>query len=176
MSVPRRLAVISSCSGQGKTTLGRELASRLEVPFVELDAWVHGPDWAELPDAELIARLEPVLAGDGWVIDGTYQRKLGTRVLDAADLIVWLDLPLRVWFPRLFRRTLRRIRGREELWNGNHETWKGAFWGRESLFVYALGSHYRRRREWPAALAGRPCIRLRSPVEAAGFLGRFAAR
>src|SRR5262245_40406768 len=109
----RKVVVIASASGNGKTTVGRQLAERLRVHFVELDALVHGPNWTETPDAELRARLEPLLLSDGWVIDGAYQHKLGDLVLDRADTIVWLDLPVRVWLPRLTRRTWRRLRGRE---------------------------------------------------------------
>ena len=161
----RRVAIIASASGNGKTTLGRALAERLGVRFVELDALVHGPGWAETPDAELHDRLAPILHSDGWVIDGDYERKLGTLVLDAADTVVWLDLPTRVWLPRLIRRSGRRIRTREELWNGNRETWRDLIWGRESLIGYALTQQPRRRREWPARLAGHPVVRLRSPDE-----------
>ncbi len=39
----RRVAVIASASGSGKTTVGRALAERLDVQFVEMDALVHGP-------------------------------------------------------------------------------------------------------------------------------------
>src|ERR1700761_7549385 len=105
----RRVVLIPSASGNGKTTLGRALAERMEVPFVELDALVHGPNWTETPDEVLAARLAPVLGSDAWVIDGTYRRKLGDRVLEAADVVVWLDLPIRVWLPRLVRRTGRRL-------------------------------------------------------------------
>jgi adenylate kinase family enzyme len=166
----RKVAVIASASGNGKTTLGRELAARMQVPFVELDALVHGPGWAETPDAALRAEVEPIVAGSGWVIDGTYPRKLGDLVLESADLIVWLDLPLRVWLPRLARRTWRRIRRREELWNGNRESVRAALWGRESLFAYAFRGHFRRRREWPGQLAERPVIRLRTTSEVERFL------
>jgi adenylate kinase family enzyme len=101
----RRVAVIASASGNGKTTVGRALAARLGVPFVELDALVHGPGRRETPDHELHALVEPIVRSDAWVIDGTYRRKLGMLVFDAADTIVWLDLPIRVWLPRLLRRT-----------------------------------------------------------------------
>src|SRR5947199_1730985 len=111
----RRIAVIGSASGSGKTTLARELARRLDVPVVELDSLVHGPNWTETPNDVLRAQLEPILAGDGWVIDGVYRGKLGTLVLEAADLVVWIDLPIHVWLPRLVRRTHRRVRTNEEL-------------------------------------------------------------
>jgi adenylate kinase family enzyme len=166
----RQVVVIGSASGNGKTTFARELATRLEAPFHELDALVHGPGWVETPDDVLRGQVEQILAGDAWVIDGSYRGKLGTLVLDAADTIVWLDLPLVVWLPRLVRRTFRRIRHREELWNGNRETFRSAFWGRESLVFFALRSHVRRRRDYPAALAGYRVTRLRTRAVVAEFL------
>jgi adenylate kinase family enzyme len=172
----RRVAVIASASGNGKTTLGRALAEGMGVPFVELDALVHGPNWTETPDDVLAAQLAPVLAGDGWVIDGTYRRKLGDRVLETADVVLWLDLPIRVWLPRLVRRTGRRLIGREEIWNGNRESLRGAVWGRESLFGYALRSHFARRREWPAELRTFPVVRLRTTAGVDAFLTRASRR
>jgi len=166
----RRVAVIASASGNGKTTLGRELAERLGVPFVELDALVHGPGWVETPDDQLRAQVEPVVASDGWVIDGTYRNKLGDLVLASADVVVWLDLPIRIWLPRLVRRTVRRIRSREQLWNGNRESVRAAIWGRESLIVWAFRSHVRHRREWPRELAGYRVIRLKTSAEVESFL------
>jgi hypothetical protein len=104
------------------------------------------------------------------VIDGTYQHKLGDLVLRSADVVVWLDLPIYVWLPRLARRTLKRIRGREMLWNDNRETFVSVAWGRESLVVWAFRSHFRRRREWPKALAPYPVVRLRTPAEVRAFV------
>jgi adenylate kinase family enzyme len=172
--VPRRVS-IQGISGSGKTTLGRDLAERLGVVFVETDALVHGPGWSETDDAALRARLEPVLADDGWVIDSDYRRKLGTLVLERADTVVWLDLPLRVCLTRLWRRTAVRIRTREELWNGNTESWRSAFWGRESLFAWALRKHVAQRHDLPL-LFGRPelghlrVVRLRTPEAVATWL------
>jgi adenylate kinase family enzyme len=166
----RKVVVIASASGNGKTTLGRELAQRLGVPFIEMDALVHGPGWVETPDDELRAQVEPIVASDGWVIDGPYRGKLGDLVLDGADVVVWLDLPMRVWLPRLIRRTARRVRGREELWNGNKETLANVLWSRDSLLLFAVRSHFRRRRVYPEALAKWPVVRLQSSGEIDRFL------
>ena len=105
----KRVAVIASASGSGKTTLGRDLARPLDVPFVELDALDHGPGWAQATGDELRERVLPLLQEPGWVVDGSYRSKLGDIVLERADKVVWLDLPRRVWLPRLLARTVRRI-------------------------------------------------------------------
>jgi hypothetical protein len=124
----------------------------------------------------LRALVEPVVASDGWVIDGSYQRKLGDLVLRGADTVVWLDLPLRVWVPRLARRTVRRLRGRERLWNDNVETLRNAVWGRESLFGYALRMHFDRRRRYPGQLAAYDVVRLRSPRQVDAWLSSVGPR
>lgn len=165
-----RVAVIASASGNGKTTFGCALAERLGVPFFELDALHHGPNWTEATPEELRAKVEPIVRRDAWVIDGGYRGKLGDLVLESADLVVWLDLPMRVWLPRLLRRTVRRVARREELWNGNRESLRTALLGRESLFVYALRMHRRRRRVYPVELARFDVARLRSTAEVERFL------
>jgi len=174
-----RRVVFQGISGSGKTTLAREVAGILGVPFVETDALVHGPGWSETPDAELHALLRPTVEGDGWVLDSDYRRKLGTYVMEHADTVVWLDLPLRVCIHRLRRRTLGRIHRGEELWNGNRESWRAAFWGWDSLFVYAVRKHVTQGRQLREILA-RPelahvdVVRLRTPRAVESWLGTVA--
>jgi len=166
----RRVAVIASASGCGKTTVGRALAARLGVPVVELDALHHGPGWKEATADELRARVEPIVTTQAWVIDGGYRGKLGDLVLEAADTVVWLDLPMRVWLPRLLRRTLGRILREEELWGGNRETLRGAFVGRDALIPWSLRHYWRRRRLYPVQLARFNLVRLCSRREVEQFL------
>ena len=166
---------VKGTSGSGKTTFGRELARRLGVPFVELDALHHGPDWAEPTNDDFRARVREAIdaAPNGWVIDGNYEAKLGETVLGEADTIVWLDLPLRLKLGRVWRRTSDRIRNDVELWNGNKETWRNAVWGRDSLFGWMLRTHFRQRREWPRRFGGDTrFVRLRSDAAAQSWLER----
>jgi adenylate kinase family enzyme len=170
-SPPARAATAGcSSSGSGKTTLAAALGARLGLPVIELDALVHQANWVEISDAELRERITPILASDGWVIDGAYRRKLGDVVLEAADTVVWLDLPIHIWFPRLVRRSWRRWSRREVLWNGNRETLRAVVWGRDSLLGYALRMHFRNRRELPRALARFDVTRLRTTDEVAAFV------
>jgi hypothetical protein len=164
---------VQGTGGSGKTTVAKELAHRHGVPHVELDALFHGPNWVETPPEEFRRRVAAATAGDGWVVDGNYDSRLGDLVLGRADTIVWLDLPLRVSLSRVTRRTIGRIRTGEELWNGNRESWRGGFFGWESMFVWTIRSHLRQRRLRPARLARHPnlrVVRLRSGREVKSYL------
>ncbi len=66
----KRVVVISSASGAGKTTLALALARRLNAPCHELDALNHGPAWTEATPDELRAAVEPLIATERWVLDG----------------------------------------------------------------------------------------------------------
>jgi adenylate kinase family enzyme len=167
---------VKGTSGSGKTTFSQELARRLGVPYVELDAlhWAS-PRWQEPTDEDFRTSVADAMAAapDGWVIDGNYERKLGDLVIGEADTIVWLDLPLRLKLRRLWRRTMERMSGEEELWGGNRESWRDAFWGCNSLFGWMLKTHVRQRREWPGQYSHDPrFVRLRSDAEARAWLER----
>ena len=159
-------------SGSGKSTVGRALAARLDVPYVELDELHHGPNWTEATAEELRAKVAPFVAQPAWVIDGSYHAKLGSLVLEHADTVVWLDLPIRVWLTRLARRTFTRMVTREELFNGNREHF-GNLFERPNIFGWAWRRHFEQRCELPGRVAQHPnarLVRLRSPVEVQAFL------
>ena len=54
------------------------------------------------------------MSGDAWVVDGSY-RRVHDLIWPRAETIVWLDYPFLTNLVRLARRTLRRLRTREEL-------------------------------------------------------------
>jgi adenylate kinase family enzyme len=115
----KRVSVVG-VSGAGKSTVGRQLAAALDVPFVELDAIFHLPDWGELSRDEFRERVDSATAAPGWVIDGNYS-VVRDLVWGRADTVVWLDLPRRLVMWRVIVRTVRRAVTREHLWNGNRE-------------------------------------------------------
>jgi adenylate kinase family enzyme len=169
----RRVVVIGS-TGAGKSTLARRLAARLGGDFVDIDALNWGPDWTPAPVPALRKRMSAALAGDCWVVAGNYS-KVRDIVWGRADTLVWLDYPLPLILWRLLRRTVRRVATQEELWGGNRERFRTQFASRDSLFLWALQTHYRRRREYPDELA-KPeyahlrVLRFRRPREAEQWL------
>ena len=129
-------------SGSGKSTLARELAVILGVPHLELDSVYHQPGWVPLPAEELRETVAATVTGDGWVIDGNYSA-VRQLVWARADTVVWLDLPRRTVMRQIIWRTLRRVAGHEELWNGNRERWRNFFSldPQQSVIAWAWHKH-----------------------------------
>ena len=172
--------VVIGTSGAGKTTMARKLAQTLDRPHIEFDAYRHGPNWTETPDDLFREQLKEALQGDRWVADGNYGVARDV-VWPRATMLVWLDYPIYVVMWRLFWRTMRRGVFRQRLWNGNRESlWQHLF-SRQSLFLWALQTHWRRRRTLPSALsqpehAHLDLVHLRSPGAAQRWLKALTRR
>jgi adenylate kinase family enzyme len=156
--------------------MARELAAIMGVPHIELDEIHHQPDWEPLPREEFQRVVAAAAAAGGWVMDGNYGT-VRPLVWARADTVVWLDLPKRTVMRQLTWRTLRRVAGHKELWNGNRETW-GNFlsWNPEqSVISWAWHKHAEDRARYAAA-ASDPAnahlrfVRLRSRGEVSRFL------
>jgi adenylate kinase family enzyme len=155
----RRVSVVGS-SGSGKTTFAVQLAERLRVPHIELDAIYWGPGWQHLDVETHRDRVTEATAGDAWVCDGNYS-DVRAIVLGRADTVVWLDLPLRTCLARMLRRTRRRIRDGDVMWGGNRETWGQVFIGREALFWWLITQYRRKRRDYEARFSAPDAAHLR---------------
>lgn len=119
----RRISIVGS-SGSGKTTLARTLAARLDIAHVELDSIYHQPNWQPLPDEDFRSRVQAVVNTDAWVVDGNYHRTGVQDILwTRADTVIWLDLSRATTMWRVGTRSLKRAFTRQELWNGNRESW-----------------------------------------------------
>ncbi len=105
----QRVLVIGS-PGAGKSTFARQLEARTGLPLIHLDREYWRPGWVESPRDEWRARVEQLVAGRRWIIDGNYGGSLAAR-LSRADTVVLLDLPWWTCVARLIRRSLRN-RGR----------------------------------------------------------------
>ena len=114
----RRIAVYGA-TGSGKTTLARRLGETLGLGVIQMDAIRHARGFDSTPWDEFKEQLARLLDSypQGWVCDGNYSR-IRDVALSRADTIVWLHLPWRVSFWRLFRRTVSRARTQELMWGG----------------------------------------------------------
>ena len=67
-----------------------------------------------------------------------------------AETMVWLDYGLPLLLRRVIARSWRRWRNDELLWGTNRERFWHHFYSPESLLLYAITSHRRRRRQLEA--------------------------
>ena len=131
-----RINVVGT-SGCGKSTVGKRLAERLSVPYIQLDELYWKSNWGESTDEELFPKLEKALSPDEWVLDGNYNRTTSIK-WKRVQMVVYLDLPFRIVFYRIIKRSLRRGIRNEELWHGNKETlWKHLF-TRDSMILWTI--------------------------------------
>jgi adenylate kinase family enzyme len=147
----KRITVVGT-HGTGKTTLAQQLATCFNYRFIEIDALFWGPDWTSAQPDIFRARVKDALQSECWTLGGNYS-VVRDIVWGRSDTVVWLDYPIHIVLWRLFRRTIKRIVTQEELWAGNRETWRSQFLSRESLFIFALRTHYQRRKRFPIELA-----------------------
>ncbi len=177
---PGQRIIVVGTTGSGKTTLARQLAERRALPHVELDALHWNPNWTPAPTEVFRERTARALSGDSWVVDGNYHA-VRDIVWQRGDTIIWLDYPLPLILWRLFKRVIWRASTRAELWNGNRETFRSQFLSRDSLFIWALKTYRRRRREYPELFA-RPAhahlaiIHFRSPQATRRWLEALPAQ
>jgi len=170
-----RLVVIGP-SGSGKTRLSARLAELLHARHVEIDALWHGPNRESCGPDELRRRVSAATEGDDWVCDGTYHTIIGDLVLERAETVAWLDLPVPLVMGRLVRRSWVRKRDRVVLWNGNVE----APWLEQMrwLFWPAFRRALENRRRLPEHFALHPQLevhRLRSDAEVEAFVQSIQA-
>jgi adenylate kinase family enzyme len=87
----RRIAIIGPL-GAGKSTLAVKLGGLLGIEVHHLDWLYWGDTWTATPPAEWQARLDRIVAGKSWIIDGNFTSSLPQR-LAAADTVIYLDVP-----------------------------------------------------------------------------------
>lgn len=105
----RRVLVIGS-GGSGKSTVAKEIASRLRLPLVHLDALYWQPGWRATEKDVWDRTVRELIAAPCWVMDGNYGGTLDAR-LARCDAVVFMDLPRVVCLWRVFKRVLE-FRGR----------------------------------------------------------------
>ena len=170
---PRRI-LVAGVSGAGKSTLARRLAALLGIEYTELDSLFHGPNW--VPRTEFMSDVDRLTQEPTWVSEWQYAT-VRPLLAQRADTLIWLDYPLPVSMVRLIRRTVRRRRQREELWNGNYE---GPLWRIFTDTDHIIRWGWRTRNKLKALVPtleqkypGLHVLRLRSPREADVWLDRL---
>ncbi len=84
--------IVIGCPGAGKSTFARDLRDITGLPLYYLDMIWHKPDMTNVSREEFDRRLDDILRGNEWIIDGNYQRTLERRIIKC-DTVFLLDYP-----------------------------------------------------------------------------------
>ena len=84
--------IVIGCPGSGKSTFSRQLAAKLGLPLHHLDLLYWNADKTTVPREVFRARLQKILQGEAWIIDGNYGSTMELR-LQACDTVFLFDLP-----------------------------------------------------------------------------------
>lgn len=168
-------------SGSGKSTVARQLAHKLAVPYIEMDKLYWRPNWQGTSDNEFLQSVEQALASApaGWVLDGNYTRTKAVKWRNV-DWVVWVDYGFCRTLWQAIRRAAVRAWYQTELWpgTGNCESFRRSFCSRESIILWTLKGYRQNRKKYQADqqdvnLRHLRFIHLRSPAETVDFLANL---
>ena len=167
-AIVQRVVIVGS-GGAGKSTLGRALSERLEIPVIHLDAHFWKPGWVPTPREEWVRAERELTRPETWITDGNFGSTMDAR-LALADTVIFLDLPRALCLTRvLLRRVRYHGRSRPDMASGCPEKI-------DLEFVRWIWDYPRTKR--PAILeklasvraSGGDAVHLRSAAEVARFL------
>jgi adenylate kinase family enzyme len=169
----KRIMVIGS-GGAGKSTFSNRLGEILGIEVIHLDQEYWRAGWVEPPKDVWRRKVEELVGGGEWIIDGNYSGTLDVR-LAACDTIIFLDLPRTVCLWRVLKRVAASYgETRPDMAEGCKEQFDLKF----LLWIWNYAS--RSRPKVLAAIekhsAGKEVFRLRSPAAVEKFLSRAAER
>jgi adenylate kinase family enzyme len=179
--VGRRI-VVWGATGSGKTTFARRLGETLGLGMVDLDEIRHANGWDSTPYDEFRETLTGLLERyeEGWVTAGSYSAIMDVY-LSRADTLVWLHLPWRTCFWRLFKRTVSRAWTGEPVYENSpaRESWRLSFLSHNSILWWSIHHHRTGVRSTRQRIAELPSpvavYELRSAREVGAFRARVEA-
>lgn len=113
--------------GSGKSTLSKALATATGIQLYQLDSIVYKKN-GELVDRSRFDEVhENILSSESWIIDGFGPISSFNQRLEAADTLVYIDLPylMSYWF--VTKRLLKGLFLKPEGWPDGSSVLKGTF-------------------------------------------------
>jgi adenylate kinase family enzyme len=115
---------VTGGSGVGKTTLTKRLAEATGYPIFELDwvLWSRNDDGSRGLATDHVEKIGEIAAQPVWIADGSFVG-FAQEIWRTADLIIFLDVSLRVMLWRVFWRHVKAEIRR----NNRHPGWLNLF-------------------------------------------------
>lgn len=135
-------------TASGKSTFGRELATKIDVPYIEMDAVFWGPNWQQPSDNVFFENLESAISSPHWVLDGNYSRTTDIKWKNI-DTVIWLDYSFARTLYQSVSRAINRAYLKTELWpnTGNYESF-GRMISKDSIIWWCIKNYSKNRKRY----------------------------
>lgn len=119
--------------GSGKSQLSKQLASCTSLPLYPLDSLAYRANGERVPAEIFKAEHDAILQTERWIMDGLGPIDSFYQRLQAADTLIYIDLPypLSYWF--VTKRLLKALWQRPEGWPDGSSVVKGTLQSYKTL-------------------------------------------
>jgi len=117
--------VVFGKPGSGKSTLSKSLASATEIKLHALDSIGFKKNGDRVDRATYDEEHESILSSDSWIIDGFGPIESFNKRLDAADTLIYIDLPYIISYWLVTKRFLKGLYIKPEGWPDGSSILKG---------------------------------------------------
>ena len=133
MLAMQKVAVFGN-AGAGKSTLARRLAALTGLPLYPLDIiqyragryWPEEKDGGKVTNEEYLKLHADLLKQERWIIDGFDSVASAWERFDAADTLVYVDLPVVTHYWWVTKRLVKGLFGNPKGWPENSPVWSSS--------------------------------------------------
>lgn len=130
----KKIAVFGK-PGSGKSTLSKHLASATGIPLHPLDSIVYKKSGDKVDRQTYDRKHDTILSSDSWIIDGFGPIDSFYMRLDAADTLIYIDLPYIVSYYFVTKRLLKGWCIKPEGWPDGSSILKGTLQSYKTLRI-----------------------------------------
>ena len=117
--------VVFGKPGSGKSTLSKSLALATKIPLYALDS-IEYKNNGDKEERKIYDEIhENILSSDSWIIDGFGPIDSFNKRLDAADTLIYIDLPYIMSYWLVTKRLLKGLHTKPEGWPDGSSVLKG---------------------------------------------------
>ena len=102
--------------GSGKSTFSKKLAEKANLPLIALDSLIYNPDGTSVERHVYTKAHDEILSSPAWLIDGLGPISSFHQRLEAADTLIYIDLPYWLSYWLVTKRLIKGLFVRPEGW------------------------------------------------------------
>jgi len=121
--------VVFGKPGGGKSTLSKKLSMNTGIPIHSLDLIEYKQNGERVPVKEFLKKHAKLIATENWIIDGFGPLNSLWLRIDAADTLIYIDLPYYVSYWWVTKRLLKSLFIKPVGWPEGSSVFKGTVAG-----------------------------------------------